>query len=314
VAAVGLGLALGGLAASEARGASIVFNVANGDWNTASNWSPTTSVPGTTAVDIAFIRGNRVANIDAPTAPNNSPTSGIDIVRIGEAATGLGPGTLNIGAGGTLTTIRDIEVMRRGTLADAHGTLNLTGGSIDVGGTFYIGAGTTNNSGNGTGTLNASGTSSIVGSMTIGTTSQDDGSGTFNVIGNGVSFGDGGAAKALIVNDFGAINFNLGSTVGPTWNFAASPVTFNAGAGLVVDGTNYTGPDGTFTLINGLSLVGTAATVDESTVNFAPGRAATINFDTASGDVTLTVTPEPASAGVLAVAGLLAIGSRRRRR
>jgi hypothetical protein len=190
----------------------------------------------------------------------------------------------------------------------------MTGGNLSVGGTMFVGNGTSANSANGTGTLSLSGSSSLTAAITLGSATQDDGTGTFTVAGDGVSVGDGGVSKPLVVNDFGTINFNLGATVGSAWNYGASAITLNPGAAIVVDGTNYTGPDGTFTLINGASLVGTAATVDESAVNFAPGRTATIDFDTANGDVTLTITPEPASAAVLATAGLLAGCMRRCRR
>jgi MYXO-CTERM domain-containing protein len=206
--------------------------------------------------------------------------------------------------------------MRRGGLANAQGTVIMSGGSLSVGGTMYVGSGSTNTS-NGTGTVSLSGSSSLTAAITLGSATQALGTGTFHATGSDLIVGDGGTARPLTVNDFGTINFNLGATSGSAWNYAASAVTFNAGSAIVVDGTNYTGPDGTFTLINGASLVGTAATVDEGTVNFAPGRTATIEFDTASGDVTLavaTVTPEPASAGVLAMAGLIGVGARRRRR
>jgi hypothetical protein len=311
--ALGLSLAATGLAVSNASGASIVFAVPSGDWNTASNWSPAT-VPGTSTVDIAFIRGGRTVSITAPTPVNNPGTSGLDIARIGEEVAGTGAGTLNLGPGGTLNVMTNIELMRRGSLINAQGTLNMTGGSMTVGQSFFIGNGTSTNSANGFGILNVSGSSSITSGLTIGSATQDDGTGSVNVTGSDVTVGDGGVSRPVTVNDFGSINFNLGATVGSPWNYAASAVVFNSGAGLVVDGTNYTGPNGTFTLINGASLVGTAATVDESVVNFAPGRDATINFDTANGDVTLTVTPEPASASILAGAGLLAACSRRRRR
>jgi hypothetical protein len=291
-----------------------VFNVANGDWNTGSNWTGGGNVPGSVSSDDAFIRGNRTANINGPTPVNNLPTTGLNTVTIGEAPAGLGIGFVNIGPGGTLTPAADLHVMRRGTLANAQGTLTMTGGSIAVGGIFYVGSGATGNSANGTGILNVSGTSSITGSMNIGSTLADDGIGTFNATGSNVSVGDGGVAETFIVNDFGTINFNLGAIIGSPWNYAASAVTFNPGSALVVDGTNYTGPDGVFTLINGGSLVGTEATVDESVTGFAPGYTASISFNTASGDVLLTVVPEPTSAVVLATAGVVVASARRRRR
>jgi hypothetical protein len=299
--ALGLGVALAGLAASRAQAASIVYTTNNTNWALGTSWAGGV-VPG--PADTAFVRNNQTSIID-------STVANIAALNLGEAGAN---GTVSIQTNGSLTVTGDAQVMRRGTLANAQGTVTMTGGNLSVGGTLFVGNGTSANSANGFGALTMGGSSSLTAAITLGSASQDDGTGTFTVTGSDVNVGDGGASKPLTVNDFGTINFNLGATIGSAWNYAASAVAFNAGAGLIVDGTNYTGPDGTFTLINGASLVGTAATVDESVVNFAPGRTATINFDTANGDVTLTIVPEPASAAVLATAGLLAACTRRRRR
>jgi hypothetical protein len=292
---------VGGLAVSRAQAASIVYSTNNTNWALGTSWAGGV-VPG--SADTAFVRNNQTAIIDS-TVPN------ITALTLGEAGAS---GTVSIQPNGSLTMTGDAQVMRRGTLANSQGAVTMTGGNLSVGGTMFVGNGTSANSANGTGTLSLSGSSSLTAAITLGSATQDDGTGTFTVAGDGVSVGDGGVSKPLVVNDFGTINFNLGATVGSAWNYAASAITLNPGAAIVVDGTNYTGPDGTFTLINGASLVGTAATVDESAVNFAPGRTATIDFDTANGDVTLTITPEPASAAVLATAGLLTGCMRRCRR
>jgi hypothetical protein len=290
----------GGLAASDARAASIVYNSNNTDWALGTSWAGGV-VPG--PADIAFVRNNQTAIISSA-VPN------ISALTLGEAGAN---GTVSLQPGGSLTVTGDAQVMRRGTLAGALGTITLTGGSLTVGGTMFVGNGSTNTA-NGIGTINLSGSSTLNSGATLGSSTQALGSGNFNVNGSLLTVGDGGVSKPFIVNDFGTVRFNLDAAGPSTLNYAASAVTLNTGAELIVDGTNYTGTGGVFTLINGLSLVGTEATVDESVTGFAPGYTASISFDSGNGDVLLTIVPEPASAAALAAGGLLFASARRRRR
>ena len=290
---------IAGLATTDADGASIVYNSNNTNWNVGSSWAGGI-VPG--PADAAFVRNNHTSIV-------NTAVSNIATLNLGEPG---GNGTVSLQPGGSLTVTGDAQIMRRGTFAGALGTVNLTGGSFTVGGTMFVGNGSTN-TGNGVGSVSASGSSSVTGAITLGSSTQALGTGNLTLTGSSLSIGDGGVSKPFVANDFSTILFNLGAAGPSTLNYAASAVTLNAGSELVVDGSNYTGPfEATYTLINGASLAGTAATVNESVTGFTPGYTAEIVFDSANGDVLLTVTPEPASLGLLGLAAVALAGRRRR--
>lgn len=285
------------LAPGTAGAASIVFTVANSNWNIAANWSPA-SVP--TAADDAFIRVNRTVLID-------SAVPSVTTVYLGSDNNS---GTVNLASGGSLSISGNFEVMRRGTFTSATGILNMSGGSLAVGGNLYVGAGTGSNT-NGSGTANISG-GTIAAAITIGATGTGDGTGTFNVLGSAAIIGDGGASKNFTVNAFGTLAFTLDALGVSALNYGNGVATFGTGSTLNIDGSTYAGSGGDIVLINGGTLNGSATNV--SITGLAAYNPVLVYNEGANGDLILrlSVVPEP---GSLALAGIGAglIGMRRRR-
>ena len=233
---------------------------------------------------------------------------------------GLGNGTVNVSGGGLVETNGDFIVAENN--ATAVGTVNQTGGTVLVGGNLEVQR-------TGTGTYNLSGgTLSVAGNI-------DAVDGTFNFTGGKITRpGDGTVT----------INGNV-ATTGATFIDAGSGKTFDVngtlnvagGIGLDLTGREIPAYDGSGTdtgsidlgLVDGITGQFTSPTLigfnsrGATLLSEAQGEAGTFNAATqsvfwiqeAGGAVTLqySVVPEPATAGVFALSGLVLLARRRRK-
>lgn len=142
------------------------INPGTGNWSNPANWSYG-YVPGQS--DEVYFNSNGTLNVDG----NYGANEGIFV------GTGSGQGgTIDLSAGGSLTTTGDI---RLANAAGANGTLNQTGGSIQILNQYGLWVGNA-----GTGTLNMSGGTATFGQPVI----QGTGSAIF-IIGAGTGNGTG---------------------------------------------------------------------------------------------------------------------------
>lgn len=181
-------LAMTALWAPQAFGASVVFNVGNGDWNTASNWQISGTTPWVpTGTDTAFIRGNRTANV----------TSAVPTVQVVSIANAAGNPTLNIASTGTLNINNGTNnALTIGASTGVTGTLNVNGGLLSVIGNSVIG----NTSG---GIVNVnSGTYTSNQSIRLGISAGSSGAlnvaGGLATVGTSLSVGVDGAGSVLV--------------------------------------------------------------------------------------------------------------------
>lgn len=233
----------------DAMALSDIFNVANGDWAVAANWSIGT-VP--TAADSVFIRQGRIANI-------STDVGSITTFNIGDSAASYPPGTgtLNINSGGKLVVSTDGNLGR--AVLGSIGILNLNGGTLQVGdatGSMRILVGLDATPDKFTqGLLNISG-GTFIGRLLIGSTGV---AGATNIdivtiTGSNATIGcTSTSGSALEVRETGVIKFVFGANGISTMDYGASGVggqaTFVAGSQIIVDGAAYTGGDATFNLI-----------------------------------------------------------------
>lgn len=205
-----------------------------------------------------------------------------------------GAGTLNL-SGGQITG----STLGVGTGASSNGTLNQTGGKIDI-----------VNGTNQTGGTN--------GQLTVAA------NGTYNLSGNGeiltksaVVAGDlnitGAAASISTTGDFslastGAITFTFDS-IGITEIIVGDNGLFDVAGVITVDGSAYTGGNGTFNLIDAVDF-NNAPVIN--LVGFAPGSS--YNWDSVNGLFSVTVVPEPSVVGLIAGGALLLVVRSFRRR
>jgi hypothetical protein len=217
---------------------------------------------------------------------------------------------------------------------DAGGTVNLTGGILDVAGTLTANGTVTVNggmvsnniAGAGGGGRIIAGTDSI--KMLSGSYALTGGAATdavnINVALFEISGGDvdlmgqvrvGSGAEMKIVGDAATIDVlrlnNQGTYTG-TFRFVLDETgvsTINSAgyinlstATIIVDGTAYLGAAGTFDLFKGTTLAGLATTSNITVVGFDSFGGAYVTQDATSGLVQLTVIPEPATVGLFIVA------------
>lgn len=245
-------------------------NSGTGNWSDATNWS-LGYVPGLS--DEVMVNSNGTVNVDGSFGANEG-------IFVGNAA-GQG-GTINVATGGSLTTTGDI---RLANATGANGTLNQTGGSINILNQFGLWIGNL-----GTGTYTMSGGTMQFGSPIIQGTSSAvfiDGAGTG---GNGtVNLSNGTIAAYQIVQ--------LARGVGSTGTLNMSGGTFNIahdfwggfgsnGGQAIINqsgGTITTGWADSYPNINGTS------TSDGMFQVGVGNSAATMSTDTMSGTAVLNV-------------------------
>jgi PEP-CTERM motif len=288
---------IGGLEESHA-----VNSAASGNWAEGTTWSGGVAPgAGPSAVTAVILGGNAVTvNTTVPSV------SGVTTLVVGNSANSVG--SLLITTGGSLAVNSTTRVMAANNIEGAVGIFTMTGGSATFGGQFTAGLGTTGQTGNGSGTVNLSGASSltITNNVIIGSSTQALGTGNVNITGSSVNFS---SLAALTVNQFGNLNFTFDS-IGISDYTVTGVATFNASSHIVVNAGSFVGA-GTFTLIDAASFTGTPII----TLNgFEAGSS--YNWDTTTGLLTVNVTavPEPSTYTLLALGAGLVIWQVRRRR
>lgn len=301
------------LAAPWVPAANIV-SAADGNWSNTASWTPA-SVPGSGGVtDNVFIRNMNTIAITSNVTP--TPPGAVSDVIIGDSSTSTG--TLNIQAGGALTTTGVFRVMRAANgLNGAVGVLDISGGgSLTRTGTgaFSIGQGTGTQTGNGSGTLNISGPStlSIGGSTTIGSSTAALGSGFLNISDSTATIN----GTNITLNPFGAISFTFDNVGISSINLSGTMTFSGSGSTLSINGSSYAGGGGSIILINANTLTNTATNVSITGFNAAYGTPS-LTYDTGNGNLILNLAavPEPQSYLLLGIGGMaLAWWFRTRRR
>jgi len=288
------------LGVNSASAATIVFNVPNGNYATAANWS-TGTVPD--SADSAIINVGRTANL-------SSVVPSIVNLTVANSNTAPAGGTLNISDGASLTTTGQFRVSAGG---NGNGSVFQTGGAINASSTaassFDIGNGTAGGtalykiSG---GTLNVNSTSA--GTAIIGSTA---GSGTFWVEGNSAAIN---FKNNLTVGATGKIQFTLGST-GVSQIAVGNVFSLNSTSSmLIIDAAAYTAGVGSLTLISSASRTGTFDLSKISITGLSSDYSGAIAYSNGNVLLNVTAVPEPSAVALFAVGlGLIAWRSRRRR-
>ena len=270
--------------ASILTGQTVSFTNSNGDWALPANWN-SGSLPADPAN--AIVGNGRTANVTSVIgeAPN--------FIRIGNNSTG---GTLNV-SGGSLSGTH----LQVASGVDSVGSVNLSGGTLTTG-AFSVAS--TNLGATASLTLGG-GTLDWGGDFNIGT----QGTATVTISGSaGTSY-----SGANITLDSGSLVF-LFDGGGINSLAATSSLSIGSLSTLAVDGSSYTGPGGTFTLIAFGNSGRTGDFAGNTTITgFGDGNASLL-YNDAGNSIDLVVIPEPTSAAAMALAVLGAALFLRRRR
>ncbi len=171
------------LVSSNAVAASRIFNATEGDWSVGTNWNSPGTVPGVD--DVAFVRGNRTANVTS----NVGAISGLTV-----ANNSAGLGQVNLQAGSALTVSGNSVI---GAIASGTGVLNVNGGLFTASGTTILG-----NIASSIGTLSvASGTFSSSAPLVVGSVAGGTGNVTVsggNLTAGITTIGSGGAGTVTV--------------------------------------------------------------------------------------------------------------------
>lgn len=328
--------------------ANQVLDADGGDWNDAGNWTsavPTsadiaiinnnnTATLNTVAVDVGTLRMVNNANDGTFTMSAGGSLNVSTLFQMGAGGTGTATTNINGGTfsfvnsslGAVTTSILNIDggaastSNANGVQVLANGTLNVIGGSFTHSGTgtrtVTDGDGAVNVSG---GSFNAVGASPsdilrMRNDMTIS-------GGTVNLTGGQVVF-DQGHDLNVVGNDAtinmdrlnygsftGAINFDFDSD--GISSIISSAFMNLANASIAVDGTNYTGGAGVFTLFESASLSGLPSS---AVANNFGGLTGTFSQSGENYILTLTAIPEPGTYALLAGCFALASVMIRRRK
>ncbi len=281
---------IGGLEKSHAVNSS-----ASGNWADGTTWSGGVAPGAGPSTVTAVILGGNAVTVNT-TVPS---VSGVSTLVIGNSVNSTG--SLLITGGGSLAVNSTTRVMAANNIEGAVGIFTMTGGSATFGTQFTVGLGTTGQTGNGSGTLDLSGASSIAvtGNVTIGSATQALGTGNVNITGSAVNFS---SLAALTVNQFANFNYTFDS-IGISDYTVGGVATFNTNSHITVNAGAFTGA-GTFTLIDAASFVGTPII----TLNgFAEGSSYNWNTTTGLFTVNVTAVPEPSTWALLGL-GAVAVG------
>lgn len=270
----------------------------SGNWATVT-WNNGTGLPGSTAADIALIRGGRTITVDSDV----NQSFGITSVLLGDLND---TATLNIENGAILNVVGSLEGIRQGAYANATTTINMSGGTVSTGSLLLNGAAGNTNV---TTTFNFSGGSFTTGATAVGYTATGGTTGVLNVIGSlGTMSG-----TSLTVNLLGTVKFTLDAVGVSALNYSGA-ATFATGSTISIDGSSYTGLGGLITLIDAGSLSGNLANINTSITGFT-GYSTNLVWDTDTGNLLLNVAavPEPQTYALLGLGVLLIAVARRRR-
>lgn len=258
------------VSASVLFGATAVFNQVTGDWNVDAYWNTTGTVPGigdTAAVRWVNTSGNmRTANISSA-APD------VGAVTIGASG---GRGTVNIFSGGSLTVIGAT------TVAGSEGADITNDAYLNISGGTFVGQGVTLGGASLGGSLQVSGGSATVSTLTVA--SAAGGVGNISVTGGSLAVTtsgydlylggrvDGGVTTGSLILSSGTVRIGdasgngrlmLGSSNGATQTIHSS-ATISGGVytGRFLIGTgagNGTG-DGVLTIQGSAATIGSTST------------------------------------------------------
>lgn len=264
------------------------------------------SVSGTAALTAGAIITDGSLAVSGGTVKTQTLNANADISQSGSSS--VTAGVVNVGSGAAYSLMGGTLSMT-GAAHNVAGLIDMTGGMLSVD------QGPANVTVNGDGLLQLSsgglestGTAADdvlnfnmdleVSGGTVDLNGQNKFAGEFKVIGGAavISIDRLNVAANSQVGDF-VFEFDedgISSIENGNWmNLSASTIT--------VDGSAYTGGEGTFTLFDTSSLVGTSAVV--SVTGFTGGLNAFITQDQDSNTVTLTVIPEPAAVGLIIIFG-----------
>ncbi|MGJ8650255.1 MAG: hypothetical protein ACSHX4_07840 [Opitutaceae bacterium] len=266
------------------------------DYNVAANWSGDL-VPVASGSDIAIMEGDGTGET-VLSGGNDNDARALN-VRGGHVF------TIN-NAGGTLTVSQNVNVGRG--LAGNGNEINHSAGAFNIGG-LDMGGNTTG----GTSSYNLSGTASL---------SIAGGSGRDFDIGGDVAAGDFATTFAItgdsatvtvtgapiVLRSSAIMSFTLGAT-GIDAIDTTGTLTISSGADLTIIGSSYTGGAGDITLFEAASMSGSFASGDITVTGLGTeGVDWSLSQDAlGSGDIVLTIIPEPGAFALLG--GLFALAS-----
>jgi len=291
-----------GIALLLAAGASAqerVFSVTNGDWNNGANWTGGDHIPG--AGEIPVIRSSRTANI-------TNDVGTVSWLSLGQAGSA---GTLNLLSGKlVLSDESHIGRANHATHNGSSGTLKISGGTLQVGGTTgdkRLLIGVNQADATSTGLLEVSGTGTFIGRAVVGSSvNASPGADIFRIVGSDVTVGCTSGGNSIDVRDSGVVQFIFDADGIATSSFGGNFIFSSGSEGIVVDGSAYTGPAKSFTLLTA-TLSATAPKI--TLTGFAAGT--TYDWDGTNNQFTMSVIPEPATLGLVGLGALALMAVRR---
>ncbi len=272
--------------ASHVFALSVVLGADDSVWSDSGSWQGGV-VPG--AADTAFIRNSYDVTV-------NSDVGSVTRFYVGDTSQA---GTVNI-TSGSLVSSAASEVGRR--KAGAYGELNISGGTFSSGaagetallvGSEISAAALT------TGLLEISGTGTFFGRAIIGSTGFGSAGDIFRIVGSDATVGTTSTAgsNSIEVRESGSVEWVF-DAAGISTVTVPEVFTFAAGsAGIIVDGSAYTGGANTFTLLNAGVISSTAPAI--SLVGFTDG--ATYSWDSGNDVFKVTVGGAPSTTRIFKV-------------
>ncbi len=262
--------------AQSAWALSAVLSKDNATWSDSTVWS-TDVVPG--GGDSAFIRQGYTVTVD-------SDVGSVIKMYIGDLATYGSSGTVNIVDGGKLVSSGASQIGRQKNTA--YGELNLSGGlfqSGDSAGSQALWIGVDTASVDSTGIFTISG-GTFVGRMILGSAVAGDSGDKLRIIGSTATIGNTSTTGqfSLEVRASGTIEWVFDKDGGSGMDFR-EVATFPLGSSITVDGSAYTGPAQTFTLLRAATISSVAPSI--TLTGFAAG--ATYKWDSVNDVFTVSV-------------------------
>ncbi len=283
--------------ASNVFALSTVLSADGGNWSANATWSLGTTP---TSADKVFVRDNYSVTV-------NSDVGTITQAYIGDTGKS---GTVNMTSGNLVSTSAT-EVGRR--VSGATGSLLISGGKFSsgaTGGTAILVGADLSSAALTTGLLEISGTGEFFGRAIIGSTGFGSSGDKLRIVGSDAIVGTTSTegTASFEIRESGSVEWVFGATGASTVN-VQEVFTFASGsAGIIVDGSAYTGGENTFTLLSAGVIGGTAPTIQLN--GFAEGTTYEWNSTTDTFKV-FTAVPEPATIGMLGLGALAMMGIRR---